>query len=347
MGPETQGIFRKDRKESPGKDFISWSVNRTELAPADSVQADGVRVMKFGGSVLTCGENILRAAGHAADAARSGRIAVVVSALRGVTDRLYEVVRALQLREVASALLEVEKISQFHQCEARELFSGAEQEFQLRRELAAVSQGLDSVARRPEQSKTPAELTDQVVSFGERWSSRLFAAALRRLGAPAQALDSFEFILTDGNPDDPQPLLPESFERTRRAVSPVFEAQAIPVVTGFVAANREGRITTLGRNSSDFSAAIVAGALRAAELTIWTSVDGFFSADPRGGSESVWLPRLSYAQALQLSRNGARVVHPKVFELLAMERVPVRVRNASKPDFPGTWVGEPNEGETR
>jgi len=121
----------------------------------------------------------------------------------------------------------------------------------------------------------------------------------------------------------------------------------VPVVTGFVASTPDGRITTLGRNSSDYSAAIVACALGAHDLTIWSSVDGFFDTDPALNPDAQWLARLSYEQALELSRNGARVVHPKAFHFLMQERIPLLVRNATRPDAPGTWVGDADSGGAR
>ncbi|MGA8074249.1 MAG: hypothetical protein WB995_12275, partial [Candidatus Acidiferrales bacterium] len=104
-------------------------------------------------------------------------------------------------------------------------------------------------------------------------------------------------------------------------------------------------ITTLGRNSSDFSAAIVACALRAHDLTIWTSVDGFFDADPRHDAAAQQFENLTYEEALEHSQRGARVVHPKAFNFLMQERIPLLVRNALRPDAPGTWIGRADKRE--
>jgi aspartate kinase len=187
-------------------------------------------------------------------------------------------------------------------------------------------------------------MTDEVVSFGERLSARIFAAALRVLGAQAEALDAFEFIVTNGDREDPHARLEESCQKTRETLEPLFLMATLPVVTGFVAATPDGRITTLGRNSSDYSAAIVACALGAHDLTIWSSVDGFFDTDPKLNPDAQWHARLSYEQALELSRNGARVVHPKAFHFLMQERIPLLVRNVATPDAPGTWVGDAGSG---
>jgi aspartate kinase len=175
----------------------------------------------------------------------------------------------------------------------------------------------------------------------------MFAAALRKLDNRAEALDAFEFIVTDGDREDPHPRLEESYSKTRDALEPFFAMGAIPVVTGFVAATPDGRITSLGRNSSDYSAAIVACALGARDVTIWSSVAGFFSADPNQNADAQWIARLSYEEAMELSRNGARVVHPKAFKFLMQERIPLLVRSAANVDAPGTWVGHVETGESQ
>jgi aspartate kinase len=339
MAPEANERQSEGNEERRQNGAALRNLDRSSDEANELQRSNRVRVMKFGGSVMASADNILLAARHVAEAARNERIAVVVSALRGVTDRLYSVTRALRLRDEQSALSEAQEIAQFHLHIARELYSGDEQEFQLRIELAELSLELSTVVSGGTEGHSPAEVTDEVVSFGERWSSRLFAAALRRIGVNADALDAFHFIVTDGDREDPHPKLAESYPKIHEALYGYLEAGTVPVVTGFVAATPEGRITTLGRNSSDFSAAIVACALRAHDLTIWTSVDGFFDADPNHVPSAQQFEELSYEEALEHSQRGARVVHPKAFDFLMQERIPLLVRNAARPDAPGTWIG--------
>jgi aspartokinase/homoserine dehydrogenase 1 len=340
-----EGQQQQRENDEPARRIV---VLRQPNQDAESAQAaNRVRVMKFGGSVLTSGESILAAAQHAHQAAQTQRVAVVVSALRGVTDRLYSVTRALRMRDVSTALTGVEEISKRHVLVAQQLFADAEQEFQFRLELAELIHDLDLVVRHAGHGESPLEMTDEVVSFGERLSARMFASALRKLGAHAEALDAFEFIVTDGDREDPHPRLEESYQKTRESLEPYFLMGTIPVVTGFVAAMPDGRITTLGRNSSDYSAAIVACALGAHDVTIWSNVNGFFDADPQQNPDAQFLARLTYDEAFELARNGARVVHPKAFKFLMQERIPLVVRNAARPDAPGTWVGDSESGGPR
>src|ERR1700733_1763265 len=242
MAPEASEA-QNERNDERGRNEAGLrKLDRSSNAANETQASNRVRVMKFGGSVLVSAENILLAARHVAEAARDERIAVVVSALRGVTDRLYSVTRALRLRDEQSALSEAQEIAQFHLHIARELYSGDEQEFQLRIELAELSLELATVVSGGSEGHGPAEVTDEVVSFGERWSSRLFAAALRKLAVNAEALDAFHFIVTDGDREDPHPKLAESYPKINEALYGYLEAGTVPVVTGFVAAPPEGAL---------------------------------------------------------------------------------------------------------
>jgi aspartate kinase len=111
------------------------------------------------------------------------------------------------------------------------------------------------------------------------------------------------------------------------------------VVTGFIGATSDGVLTTLGRGGSDYSASIIGAALDAGEVWIWTDVDGVMTADPRLVSTARTLPRLSYAEATDLARRGARVLHPRTLEPLEEAGIPVYVGNTLRPDAPGTWIG--------
>lgn len=308
---------------------------------------EGVRVMKFGGSVLISAENILQAAQNALEASRPQNTVVVVSALRGVTDRLYGVLRALRLGDIESALAEGREIARLHYRVARNILGEEDASSPLRAEMAALGQELDRLISGAKEHESFAHLGDEIVSFGERWSARIFAAALERLGARAKALDAFHFILVSSDRENPHPQLVESREKIQHALQECFNERAIPVVTGFVAATPEGRIATLGRNSSDLSAAVLACAVGAQDLTIWTSVDGFFDVDPRRKREAQWLEYLSYEQAAELSKKGAKVVHPKALAFLAEHNVPLLVRNAMNQETPGTWVGKLRAGVAR
>ena len=131
----------------------------------------------------------------------------------------------------------------------------------------------------------------------------------------------------------------ETRRRGRDILLPLFAAGRVPVVTGFIGATRDGRVTTLGRNSSDFSAALIAHVVDAASLVIWTDVDGIYTANPRETSQAKLLHQLSYDEAHALAAAGAKVLHAQVLPLAAETQMVVWVRNTFNPRFPGTRIG--------
>jgi len=169
----------------------------------------------------------------------------------------------------------------------------------------------------------------------------LFAAALRRLGVPAAPVSSCASVLTCDTFRDAQPQVEETRRRGREILLPLFADGIVPVVTGFIGATADGRVTTLGRNSSDFSGALVAHVVDADELVIWTDVDGVYTANPRESAEARLLHELSYEEAHALAAAGAKVLHAKVLPLAAETRMVVWVRNTFNPSFPGTRIGPP------
>src|SRR5262249_18275757 len=133
--------------------------------------------------------------------------------------------------------------------------------------------------------------------------------------------------------------LGDARRRVRSVLSPLLEAGIVPVVTGFIGATRDGRITTLGRNSSDFSGAIIAHVVDADELVIWTDVDGIYTENPNESAQARLLHDLSYDEAHALAASGAKVLHPHVLPLAAETEMTVWVRNTFKPHLRGTRIG--------
>jgi aspartate kinase len=132
--------------------------------------------------------------------------------------------------------------------------------------------------------------------------------------------------------------MPPTRAKAMERLRPLLERSVLPVVTGFNGATADGRPTTLGRGGSDFSASILAAALDAQELWIWTDVDGIMSADPRLVPESVVLPEVTYAEAAELAYNGAKVLHPRTLAPLVEKKIPVWSKNSFAPEKPGTRI---------
>jgi aspartate kinase len=176
---------------------------------------------------------------------------------------------------------------------------------------------------------------DYLLSFGERLSSRIVAAHLTKIGVPARAWDAFDAgLVTDSRNGAARPL-ESSDARIRERLGTRSE---LPVVTGFVAKDENGVITTLGRGGSDYTASIFGAALDAEEIQIWTDVDGVMTTDPRIVKDARHQSRLSCAEASELAFYGAKVVHPATMVPAVRKNIPIRVLNTYRPDFEGTQI---------
>jgi aspartate kinase len=302
-------------------------------------QRRNVLAFKFGGSSLLGAERMVHAAGLVRSAAVASSVSVVVSAMKGVTDHLLSIARALAEGKLAHARREAELVLDLHLEVVHDLRLTEHADLRVRRELQLL--GRDLLHEVPVHGTVAAgaDLFDRLASFGERFSARLFAAALEKSGVPAVPVTSSEFVLTCDTFRDAQPHLEQTKQRGRDVLLPLLKAGIVPVVTGFIGATPDGRITTLGRNSSDFSGAIIAHVVDADELVIWTDVDGIYTANPSESAEALLLHELSYEEAHALAASGAKVLHAKVLPLAAETELVVWIRNTFNPQARGTRIG--------
>jgi aspartokinase/homoserine dehydrogenase 1 len=304
-------------------------------------QSRNIVAFKFGGSSLLGADRMLHAANLVQSAARTSKVVVIVSAMKGVTDHLLSIARSLAEGKLAHARHEAELLFDLHLDVLNDLRSSAADNLRVRRELQLLSR--DMLHEIPTGGRVAAvpELFDRLASFGERFSARLFAAALEKSGVAAVPVTSSDFVLTCDTFRDAQPQLEQTRLRGREVLLPLLEACIVPVVTGFIGATPDGRITTLGRNSSDFSGAIIAHAVDADELVIWTDVDGIYTENPNESAQARLLHELSYDEAHALAASGAKVLHAKVLPLAAETEMVVWVRNTFNPQARGTRIGSP------
>jgi len=313
---------------------------RVHFAGGASKQRRNVVAFKFGGSSLLGAERMLHAAGLVRAATRASGVTVVVSAMKGVTDHLLSIARALADGKLAHARREAELVLHLHLDVLEDLQLSEDDDLRVRRELQLLGRDLlHEIPVHGRAAAAGAELFDRLASFGERFSARLFAAALEKSGVPAVPVTSSDFVLTCDTFRDAQPHLEKSKQRGRVVLLPLLEAGVVAVVTGFIGATPDGRITTLGRNSSDFSGAIIAHVVDADELVIWTDVDGIYTANPNESAEARLLHELSYDEAHALAASGAKVLHAKVLPLAAETEMVVWVRNTFNPQARGTRIG--------
>lgn len=293
--------------------------------------------MKFGGTSVGDIAAFERV-NHIVSTQIERRPVVVVSAMTKVTDALLAAFETAKKGDVAAAIASlgphfdrhVEVSKHFIPEGSSNLFD-AELQF-ARDELSDL---LIRVSRR---SLPLSMLKDAVVSYGEQLSSRLLSEVLKAKGVNARHVDSRRLIVTDDEFGAAQPIWEETAELVGLELQPSVDGGEVAVMGGFIAANRAGETTTLGRGGSDYSAALVAAALHASELQIWTDVTGVMTCDPRICGEAKTIPVLSYEEAAELAYFGAKVLHPKTIKPAVDNSIPVRVCNTFEPDAVGTMV---------
>jgi aspartokinase/homoserine dehydrogenase 1 len=271
------------------------------------------------------------------------RKAVVLSACRGVTDALLNLV-ALAERQDPSLDDRIEELRQRHVGIARELLTDDLRDdfvVGLDRDCRDVAGILQTVQLVRAASTT---LRDLIAGYGEIWSTRIFERLLRRRGLSSgqvRWLDARRVLLVEWGPLGPGVRWEQSRANLQEQVPSDFVGTL--VVTGFIATDTQGLQTTLGRNGSDFSASIFGSLLNAREIVIWTDVDGVLSADPRLVPEAQVIDTLSYNEAMELAYFGAKVIHPQTMAPAVHERIPIWIKNTFAPDKPGTVIHERSE----
>src|SRR5215469_4517406 len=307
------------------------------------VQPDPWVVHKFGGSSVADAD-CFRKVAAILEAAPAGRLAVVLSACRGVTDALLRLV-ALAERHDERVRAEIVQLRERHVAIASELLSpAAAQGYRTAfesdcRDLQEVLRSLQLPRSLEHPRGSSRDVSDLVSGYGEVWSTRLFqrffAERARRPG-PVAWLDARRVVVVEWGPLGPGVQWPESRANLEAQVPAAFHGTL--VITGFVATDRRGVPTTLGRNGSDFSASIFGALLGAAEILIWTDVDGVLSADPRRVPDATVIDSLSYNEAMELAYFGAKVIHPQTIAPAVKDRIPIWIRNTFAPAKAGTLI---------
>jgi aspartate kinase len=308
-------------------------------------------VMKFGGTSVGTGENIR----HVADlvtkyAKKDNNVAVVVSALAGVTNELIEVACQAKKSDEKHIQTFTAKLLKKH----IETISSAITSKSIQKEVTQITEktivelekvltGICYVGELTPKSK------DYVLSFGERLSAPIVWGAIKDRKVETQCFTGKEAgIVTDSNFGEADPLMNFTTHLIRERIGPLLEKGVIPVVTGFIAANQDGIVTTVGRGGSDYTATILGVALKADEVWIWTDVDGIMTTDPKIVPKARMLPQLSYQEAAEMAIFGAKAMHPRALGPVSKENIPVRIRNTAHPENPGTFVTkEPAANENK
>ena len=294
-----------------------------------------MQVLKFGGSSVANATNIKKVTGIISDKIKQDQIIVVVSALGGITDLLLECgTLACEGNELYKEKLQV--VESRHLETVKGLLPFTQQSRMLSlvkthiNELEDICNGIFLLKELTPRSK------DRIVSYGEFFSSQIIFAELETTGLDVGWKDSKDLIRTDSN----FTFAAVDFTSTNKKIGDWIKQNkyAVTVLPGFIASDADGNTTTLGRGGSDYTAAIVAAAVDAGSLEIWTDVPGLMTADPRLVSNAKIIPHISYKEAMELSHFGAKVIYPPTLQPIMKKNIPAWIKNTFSPNDEGTEI---------
>ncbi|OCQ20490.1 bifunctional aspartate kinase/homoserine dehydrogenase I [Pseudoalteromonas luteoviolacea] len=294
-----------------------------------------MRVLKFGGSSLADFDCLQRVQSLISNYS-NGSAVVVLSAPGGMTDQLVE------LADCAANGQDYEALWEVFESRCNALKASVESEFGTLVEWPKLNELKDKLAGVKLLKQCPDSVNAFVISFGERISVALMVTMLKNHSA--QALDATQCIKTQSQYLDSE----VNLEQTKVALAKHIDSKGagVYIVAGFTGSNELGELTTLGRNGSDYSAAVIAASINAEICQIWTDVDGVYSADPRLIKKATKVAKLSYKEAMELAYFGAKVLHPKTILPCAKANVPCEIKNTHDPDVPGSMISAQSDNDS-
>ena len=292
-------------------------------------------VMKFGGSSVADADRIRHVA-SIIKAYKDEKPVVVLSAMGDTTDHLLEAANT-----AVEGKVDISRVEKLHRETAEKLGIKIEAIESLLKELTQLLTGLSMLKELTKRTR------DYLVSFGERMSVRMMAAYLENQGIPAKFYDAWDIGMTSDSNFMAAELLDEVWQTIPEHLNSYKDGKTteIPIVTGFIAKDKKGNITTLGRGGSDLTATMIGSAMKAKEIQTWKDVDGILTADPRVVKDARPVPEVTYEEAAELAYFGAQVLHPRSMMPCLKSGVPVRVKNSYNIDSPGSIIVENHSGQ--
>jgi bifunctional aspartokinase / homoserine dehydrogenase 1 len=296
-------------------------------------------VMKFGGTSVRDESCIRKVVGIVQDAARENRVAVVVSAMSGVTSKLLEVAGRAEAGDRRSVAQMLDELLLRHESVADRLLQLTKNRHLALQRIRDIFQECRSLCegvlfRR----ELTARTRDAISGMGERLSAPLVTLAFCERGVASSCVEATELVVTNDCYGAAEPFMDLTTARCQARLYPLLRREIVPVVTGFIGATLDHVPTTLGRNSSDFSGTILGAALLADEVTLWTDVDGILTADPKLVPGARTIAEMSYSEATDLADLGAKVLHPKTLKPVMDHEIPLVIRNTFAPEHSGTKI---------
>ena len=301
-------------------------------------------VVKFGGTSLATVKEIKNVVKTVDKIAKKNKTVVVCSAVDGITDELIQISSLVQKGNKKDANRMLAKISQKHKQFADHLITNPKisqsLSNKLNSDLSELEELVNGLILLGE--VTPRSY-DYLISFGERLSIDLVSFSLQELKNKSLPLSGKEAgIVTDSNFGDSRPLMDTTKIRLSKTINEYLEKNVIPVVAGFAGADQHDHTTTFGRGGSDYTATIIASCIDADEIWLMSDVEGMMTADPKLIKSAKLLKQVSYSEAIEMARFGAKQIHPRTFEPLLSKKIPMRIRSSFDVNNQGTLVTLPH-----
>lgn len=297
-------------------------------------------MLKFGGTSISSAGNIRHVANFINSLSKQHKIICVFSAITGVTDDLIRITTLIQNRNKDAANNLAKKIIKNH----LQISNACVKNSKIRKELVnKMTADLSELQELLHGMLLLGEVTprssDYLISFGERLSINLVAAALNDLGTKAVALTGKDAgIVTDSNFGEAKPLMDTTRLHVSHTIDAFLEKKTLPIIGGFAGADQHGNITTFGRGGSDYTATIIASSIKADEVWLMSDVDGLMTTDPKIVKNAKVLKEVSYIEAMEMALFGAKYIHPRALEPLVAKKIPLRIRSTFNVKNSGTFV---------
>ncbi len=301
-----------------------------------------MQVLKFGGTSVGSAKNIDKVISILSDYSNKGKVICVVSAVGGITDKLLNAGRLAEAEDKDyKAVFKDIKLTHLNILSKLVPDNNDVMKEVLKEKLKQLKSLLDGIYLINELSP---QISDRLVSFGELLSSFIISETLKSRNINAEWKNSQELIVTDSNFTKAE----VKFEPTDQNIKTYFKnaSQDITILPGFVSKSSSNQITTLGRGGSDYTAAIVAAALNARQLEIWTDVSGMYTTNPKLVKQAFPIQHISYQEAMELSHFGAKVLYPPTVQPTLDLKIPIHIKNTMEPDAAGTIISDYTNGKT-
>jgi aspartokinase/homoserine dehydrogenase 1 len=295
-----------------------------------------MKVLKFGGSSVKDAEKIRHVVAIINRQAQDDRVAVVLSAMKGVTDDLIKAANEAESGRPGYRTI-IDSLEARQRKAVYELFPEAERAKAFEPLLAMCGEVRDILHGIELVRECSTRSLDLVMSFGERLNCLLVSSYMRSTGVAAEYVDARSLIVTDDRHGNAVVDFKTSYRKILKALG---KKKTISIITGFIAATPDGVTTTLGRNGSDYSVSLIAAGIKADSIEIWKDVDGVLSADPTKVKNAFVIDEVSYIEAMEMSYFGAEVIHPYTMIPAIEKNIPLWINNTLEPEVRGTLIAK-------